>query len=187
MIIVLDMDGVMCDFVGQACEWFGYTDPYTDKANRGNPNLNDIFGISLGIFDSMFGNSCFWSSMQPMPDWEIMSSAIREPGYKVIVASHTTVKNSQAYNGKMRWVEKHAPWVDDVVLSANSKQLLVGEDHILIDDSDDIVAAWRCAGGPAILIPRPWNSLWSVAEDWAHCNFLRAALKDVSLWERSKF
>lgn len=61
-----------------------------------------------------------------------------------------------SYAGKAMWCRKHFPKVPLIV--ANDKHLIAGTRCLLIDDSEKNVREWICAGGRALLWPRPWNS-----------------------------
>lgn len=75
----------------------------------------------------------------------------------------TPTLDPECLAGKLEWIHRHfPPWMHRQYLMGPQKHLLARPDALLIDDSDKNVVAFRGAGGQAILMPRPWNSLHNV-------------------------
>lgn len=65
--------------------------------------------------------------------------------------------------GKAEWIRKHiCPELRRQYLIGPRKYFCARPDALLIDDSDKNVREFRQHGGQAILMPRPWNSLWEI-------------------------
>lgn len=75
-----------------------------------------------------------------------------------ILTSPTIDPDSLA--GKLEWIHKFLPHrLHRQFLVGPCKHFCARPDSLLIDDSDDKCDKFRAAGGHAILVPRPWNSL----------------------------
>ena len=62
--------------------------------------------------------------------------------------------------GKMEWIQEYMPqWMQRQYLFGPPKWMCARPDTLLIDDSDVNVHLFRMAGGQALLVPRPWNTL----------------------------
>jgi 5'(3')-deoxyribonucleotidase len=69
-------------------------------------------------------------------------------------------KDPECLAGKYEWITTVLPpYLHRQYLIGPRKQFCAHPEALLIDDSDDNVKAFRGAGGHAILVPRPWNSL----------------------------
>jgi hypothetical protein len=61
--------------------------------------------------------------------------------------------------GKLEWIHANLPdFLHRQYLVGPPKHFCARPDTLLIDDNDKNCAAFREAGGHAILVPRPWNS-----------------------------
>jgi len=70
--------------------------------------------------------------------------------------------------GKLEWIRDFMPKdMQRQYLIGPRKHFCASPNALLIDDSDDNVTAFRIHGGQAILMPRPWNSLWD-RMSWRH-------------------
>jgi hypothetical protein len=67
--------------------------------------------------------------------------------------------------GTYAWVAGNYPLK---TILMDDKHLLAGPGRVLIDDKDSNIDAWIDAGGIGILVPRPWNSAYHVADVVAH-------------------
>jgi 5'(3')-deoxyribonucleotidase len=74
--------------------------------------------------------------------------------------------NPSAYSGKAIWMKRELPeWLHRNVVLTERKYELASPDRLLIDDADHNREEWMGAGGPLILIPRPWNEHHGVDVD----------------------
>ena len=155
MNILLDMDGVLKDFVSAAIRANGYCFSH-DDVNQWS--LWEIAGAtSLEFWANINGDEGFWSSMAEY-DWWIelieMVNAV-DPNFSFCTTpSHCP----SAASGKLSWLQSHfGPKFGNYVLTPQ-KHLLARPANLLIDDSDSNVKDFRAAGGNAILFPQPWNA-----------------------------
>jgi len=67
--------------------------------------------------------------------------------------------------GKLEWIHCHLPKrMHRQFLIGPTKHLCARPDALLIDDHEKNVNLFRQHGGQAILVPRPWNSLFRVRD-----------------------
>ncbi len=156
--IFLDMDGVLCDFVGPACEFFQVNNPYDGKFTGWN------FIEELGFReDFFFGrlSSWFWRNLPPMPWASELISLCEKHGEVVILTSPPAHGVEAAVGGKMVWMQRFCPKYVERMIFTRSKHLLIRENAVLIDDCEDTTKRWGSSG---ILFPAPWNSLVGAGE-----------------------
>jgi len=78
--------------------------------------------------------------------------------------------------GKYTWITKHFPaQLHTQFAMCPIKRLCVAPDTLLIDDSGKNVNEFRAAGGQAILMPRPWNSMHNPTLPPIECVYRRLA------------
>lgn len=152
-MIYLDMDGVLCDFIGGICAAHGRPNPYDDPANRG---IWDVCGI-WGMHPAEFWEPCefeFWANLKPTPEARRLLSM---EGVVGIITSPS--QNHGCIPGKLEWLKRHTNGLHRKVIFTHAKYLAAAPGKVLYDDNDDHVVKWREAGGVAVQVPRPWNSL----------------------------
>jgi 5'(3')-deoxyribonucleotidase len=163
MKILLDMDGVLVDFLGGWCKYNEYECPtYNDAKDRW-----DLAGV-LGITPAGLWAGCssreFWAELEWTQDgMGILNAAEDAVGQDNVYLFTTPTPSPQSWAGKADWILRQLPQYKNRLLMGGNKQLCARPDQLLIDDADHNVEKFRAAGGPAILVPRQWNSL-----HWLH-------------------
>lgn len=157
-MILLDLDGVLADFTGGANDVHGRPlyvvakwDWYSDWGMSDDEFWEPI--KQLG--------HCFYARHVPQYPWA--ADLLRLVKDYIIVTANPL--HSGLASGKTDWIRKHIGYDAPVITTcsggnfhaADLKAMLAGPDRILIDDSDENVAAFRAAGGKAITFPQPWN------------------------------
>ena len=166
--ILLDIDGVCNTFQHHV---FNCLDlPYSDDSWYPTACGWDIVAAANVLADyKRFTPTSFWKSITrkmwayapPSPEFDPIlvwsSDAVGKENVHFL-SSPTLSPDSLA--GKLEWIQQYAPsWMQRQFLIGPSKNLCANPKTLLIDDSDKNVAAFREAGGYAILVPRPWNHL----------------------------
>jgi len=102
-----------------------------------------------------------WASTPRTNDFgAILSGAVKLVGQDSIriCTAPPPDHNPAAYSGKAKWIKNCLPtWLHRSVVFTEHKSDLAAPNRLLIDDADHNDTAWRDAGGPCMLIPRPWN------------------------------
>lgn len=153
MQCLLDMDGVLVDFVGGMCRAHG-KDPESVTAWD--------FYIPWGMSEAEFwgpANEGFWSSLQSTDEcFDILNEVIEVFGFDNVCLITSPSNNRGCIPGKLRWIEDWLgeAWTDKV-LFGRPKHFAACRSRLLIDDSDNNVNAFISGGGRALLVPRPWN------------------------------
>jgi len=150
--ILLDIDGVLADFVGATLALFGRQEVSVDRWN---------FHTQLGMTSNEMWNRIdgaghdFWADMPKLP-WadELVEMLIRS-GLTTILCTSPSLSDG-CNSGKVAWIRKNFPQFHRQFMITPCKHLLRG-DFVLIDDSDDNVKKFRQNSQPAILFPQPWN------------------------------
>lgn len=155
--ILLDMDGVLCDFIG------GYfkRNSHIPMPNPWPAGVWDLRVAMPGIEFSMELPKAFWSDLDWMPDGQLILSTLTEEvgGENICILSSCDVPNvGAACTGKMEWMQKHTPQFGKRYLFGPDKRFCAHTGAVLIDDKDENVDNFRADGGHAILVPRLWNS-----------------------------
>lgn len=173
----LDLDGVLVNFVGGALRLLGRTlDPY--------PAGEWDFHRHLGLTDDDFwgqitrGGAHFWADLEWLPDGREVHEAVDAAfGPEGVYLLSSPSQDPQSLAGKAMWVQRHLPQYRRRLLLGVCKEAVAHPGVLLVDDSDANVAAFRCAGGAAILVPRPWNHLHPYAAHAA--SSVRRALEEA--------
>lgn len=180
----LDMDGVLVDFVEGYCSLKNLKTPYYDPDNFGKWDVTQIF-IEQGHFeerDRWIGcNKDFWAKLRPMRDADGIVKLLEDRfGQKHIVilsrpVVHTrdTRLTAQCIEGKLEWLAKWYPQYYERVWFGKHKEQVAHAQSLLIDDSDENVENYKKAGGPAILVPRLWNSGHSIAINHSALDYIK--------------
>lgn len=150
MIIYLDLDGVLADFVGGACDWHGIENPYKWKENLGSFDIVKAAGFKKPFWNF---SEDFWADLDKTPECDEILATLLRLGDVRICTSPGHMPAAAA--GKMRWCQEHVPGIKLCMYS--EKHELAKASRVLVDDRDSNILKFEHAGGHAIRIPRPWN------------------------------
>lgn len=147
----LDLDGVLVDFVGGALKLHGRELPYEQT----EWNFQHQLGIPAEEFWPPMGHD-FWAGLEWTADGKEILAGL-EDIFETIVILTSPIDTPGAVEGKMAWIRREMPAYTRRFFVGPPKQTIASETKLLIDDHTDNVSLWRAAGGPAVLVPRPWN------------------------------
>ncbi len=156
--VLLDMDGVLCDFMAAASKVHGRTYREADWP-PGCEDFVTVFGISTATFwkaiDEFDEQEGFWSRLKPYPWFEDLIAMIRPFGFTIATSPN---RHAWCPSGKVEWLHEHFHnrFMDFMI--GREKHLLARSGHVLIDDRDKVCEQFSNEGGHVILFPQPWNS-----------------------------
>jgi len=151
-VILLDMDGVCCDFASAAAEVCGHGGEIIKEWNMAHQ-----FGISDGKFWEAV-DLCgfdFWRDLQAYPWFPEIYHALKAQGSVYITT--TPSQSPHSFAGKIRWLQDRLGRDFRDFIFTPHKHLLTEPGRILIDDNADTCRRFEEHGGRAILFPQPWN------------------------------
>lgn len=158
---LLDMDGVIADFMSALTTSHKRPTPYTIKENLGIWETEKLWGITEDEFWApiMADSLNFWSTIPKMPEAdeivEILEKAFGSENIAILTAASEDIGSVP---GKRAWMMKHFPQFAKRMIFGHAKEFMAAPYRLLVDDRDKNVAKFAKAGGKTILIPRPWNS-----------------------------
>jgi len=161
--ILLDMDGVLTDFLGGACKLHNKTydghphDP--DSQTSQTPwEIEPIFGMTAPALWEPMGRE-FWESLDPLPHChEIVATLTAKFGEENICLLTSPIRTDGCIDGKMAWIRKHLPQFRRRFLVGPAKQFCASPRHCLVDDRTFNIESFKDVGGHGFLFPAPWNS-----------------------------
>jgi 5'(3')-deoxyribonucleotidase len=175
--VYLDMDGVIADFDAGWRRRLGAVagmQPFIDRYDRLYEGRKRPwrFWEQLSMTDFQFWSQLedreFWAGLPWTGDGREIYSALCDLfGESNIWLLTAPIPDPECYAGKFEWVRRHLPNMKDRLITTGHKRLLARPDRLLVDDSDDHTVQWSIAGGRAVRIPRPWNSLHALAGSYS--------------------
>lgn len=158
--IFVDMDGVLCDFIGPAVREFNRPD-LAHKWPVGEWDLVRVLGVTVEHLWAQLDRISFWTRLPKLPWCDALLAACSARA-EWFVLTDTRSSPVCAY-AKHEWLHAHIAHVigDRQFTRCHQtahKQHLAGPRRLLIDDSDRNVEQFIAAGGQAILMPQRWNS-----------------------------
>lgn len=154
--ILVDMDGVVADFVSAAIDVVGLP-VFASQVTKWNffedYMTEDEFWQALREYEG------FWSRrIKEYPwTWGLMQKII-STGVDIVFAS-SPCKDPESASGKLKWLESN-PSLHGIKIEymlGQKKWLMANPRHLLIDDNEDNCRKFQERGGNAILFPQPWN------------------------------
>lgn len=155
---LLDLDGVLVDFVRGTCRLHNKMNPYFDGNYQGF-YFNEAWQMPASEFWTGMDKK-FWANL----DWTLYGKLIFNFVHEKFGPENTCILTAPCltegcFDGKMSWIREHLP-------KAYHRQFLVGSakdfcaraDHVLIDDRDENCQDFIKAGGNAVLVPAMWNA-----------------------------
>lgn len=151
---LLDMDGVLVDFVKGAAKVHGFKPEDVDCWD-----FPAKFGIAKADFWGVLGSD-FWAELE----WSVDGKAILEAAERTFGKENVCLLSSPCdtigcTDGKVRWIREHMPNYRRRFLLGPAKEFAASPNRWLIDDYEGNIESFTKAGGNAILVPRPWNAL----------------------------
>jgi len=158
MKVLLDIDGVLADFVKGACDLHGARNPYLDEDNLGHYEIQELIGISGAAFWEPMGEE-FWANL-PLTSFAkpIADTLINHYGLQNVCLLTSPVRTPGCVRGKMRWIRKYFPRLARQFLIGPMKEVCAHSNSILFDDYPGNIEKFKVAGGNTFLVPAPWNS-----------------------------
>lgn len=166
--ILLDMDGVLSDFLSGALVVLNmkYDRNHTiDSYARsyGQWNTFDFYGISEEDFWSTIErHRRFWINLNPIPWADKLYKELKKLGDVTIVTSPSL--DYDCASQKLEWLDKHLGVKSNEVFIGSRKYLMAGN-GILIDDNKGNCDKFIEAGGESILVPSNWNTVGLTFQD----------------------
>ena len=160
-MIVLDMDGVLVDFVGAANALHGRAD-YV-------PSAYDYW-TDWGLTDDQFWAPInaqgvdFWANI-PVYPWAHELIEYAATFDDIAVATATTTNHGEATAGKIAAIRSIFGHRFTGFVVTPQKHLLAQKGRLLIDDHEPNCMRFIGYGGASTLFPRPWNSNRAIAHD----------------------
>lgn len=157
MHILLDMDGVVADFVTAALTLHGHPDRLADWP-PGEWDMAKVLGLSMSDFWAPIDQigAEYWRELACYEWTGRLISLIGEFAPYTILSSPGL--GEEAPTGKIQWLRRHVKPDFSSYLFGHQKWLCARPDQVLIDDRDKNVDQFVAAGGNAILFPQVWNS-----------------------------
>jgi hypothetical protein len=157
----LDLDGVKVDFMAGALAVHGRTLPPRE--------IQYDFWHQLGMSAADFWkpmDRAFWAGLPWHKEGKALLAGLEDLFGPQRVVILTSGGHPEAAAGKREWIEREVPHLAAAALiCGGAKAHVAAPGKLLVDDHDPNVTAWRVAGGPAVLVPRPWNSRRDETDD----------------------
>ena len=182
--ILLDMDGVLCDFIGHTCTIMGMDG---EKAKQLWPLGAWELSEGLGINDRQAWDAIdargedFWASIPTLPWFSELYETCLASCEKVVILTSPSLAHSSA-SGKVLWMQKHLGKSFRSYLIGPKKDVCARPGAVLIDDNDKNCSEFEKHGGRSIVFPAPWNSMRSQYPygGGSPVPFVRYKLKEIS-------
>lgn len=154
---ILDLDGVLVDFVGGCFKLFNTINPTWSPGVYG---VEKVIGVTLDeLWEEIdkYGSQ-FWSNLKWTLDGrQILHMLELYFGRGNIVICTKPSRNPEAASGKVRWIQSNMPGYAKRFLIGPAKEFCAAPNHYMVDDSEINVDKFIAHGGNAFLLPRVWN------------------------------
>lgn len=158
MIILLDCDGVLGDFVTPALR-------VVDRLTGKQYLHDDVTDWDLGLLVPERMRDVFWNelagpgftcAMKPYPGAQDAVARMRESHEVYVVTAHMKNARTWVYD-RDAWLAEHFGFTADHIVHTKAKQLVRGD--LFVDDNPGNVAKWSAANprGRGFLYDRPYN------------------------------
>ncbi len=162
--VVIDLDGVLCDFVGGVLAEFDRESllghwpagVYCIAEAMGVP-ISEIVDRCVRKRTSRAAAINWFRELDPYPWVEQLVAMLGDAGRGLCFATAPRLGPVEEYAGKKAWINRHVG-AEVPISFVKDKSILARAHWLLIDDSPEECAAFERHGGKAILFPQPWNS-----------------------------
>lgn len=163
MRVLLDMDGVLADWIGGVARLVPIRKDWLAVQGKRPDDPRAIF--EGWDWDRLRPWDVVFAQLMPLPwAYDLDDMLSEEFGEDVWVASSPGYPTgdpadffSGACVGKGRWICEHFPNLTRRLVLVFDKLCLASPENILVDDRESAVTRFRASGGKAVLFPAPWN------------------------------
>lgn len=187
MRLLLDLDGVVVDFIGAAYELFFERTGvlYHPQDLKQHSIAGHIGQAHYDQMEEMFNEPGFFLGLKPYPGALDHVNGLIDEGHEVFICTSPTmmkhpttgkrVVNGKCAEEKFAWVHDHLPRLTRRVSVSSDKHLFRAD--ALLDDGDHNIIPWAEAHADklAVVIEQPWNEKLAMPK-----NSVRATLANVS-------
>jgi 5'(3')-deoxyribonucleotidase len=174
MRVLVDMDEVVCDFVGEFVRRVG-----RKREEVVTFDVNDCLGITRERFLEVISDPSFFRSLEPIDGALDGLKRIVDAGHDLVICTMISTGCKNAYDAKANWLCAHLPWmdVDRTMITAKRKSLVRGD--VLFDDNMKNLEHFP---GAAVAMARPWNEGFRVrVKTWPeftrHVDYLHGVMR----------
>lgn len=179
MIILLDMDEVLVDFVTAACEIHGILRQKMEEYRKpGHWSIVEPLAAALGhelSLDDFWSKiheagEDFWTNLKPTPWAADVVSLVEKFSTEWHIVSAPS-QETHSYTGKVRWLKNYFGNDFDHFILSPHKYLTAGPDRLLIDDRKANLKKFmydehnRPTGGKGVIFPSKGNECHPWADD----------------------
>lgn len=167
-LIVLDVDGVLSDFLGSALKLMNAEHPDIvpwTKENwpKGETGIESFYDLTPKEFWGRIADEeDFWYNLPKLPHADALVKYCKEQSERMVVMTSPAM-HSSCYSQKYRWIKKNLKIAHKNIIIGGAKELLARPDRLLIDDSVKKYGRFVEAGGKAILFPSEQNWNWKIS------------------------
>ena len=160
-VIYLDMDGVICDFVGGLIRAHNRDDLLERYKKKEYPITWNMEG-ELGSEEELwvpcdYMGSNFWRELEPYPSYERVIEILDESGIDWYICSHAR-NDHESYAGKIEWIHDYLGIDFENIILTKHKHLLAHDKALLIDDNITNCVNFINNGGRVYKWKQPWNT-----------------------------
>lgn len=153
MRILLDVDGVIADFVGAIC--YELDNRYVPEDFKEPSMLEAMSPWDQNRFEQLSRMEGLCESIEPYDDAKSFVEELHELG-EVYAVTKPWKARTWAWE-RMNWLEDRFGIQRDRIIFTGQKHLVRGD--VLIEDNAENLNSWHLHtdGGIALLLDRPWN------------------------------
>ena len=153
---LLDVHGVLGDFVGFAVGVLGIEDPYRKTENYGRYDAIAEAGGDRLL--TLMRDRTFWRDIPKTP-WadELVAYAQKTFGSEQVAVCSAPALADGCLEGVRDWVRMHYPFLSPKLIQTQAKAFCAHERAVLIDDKPKNVQQFNQHGGTGVTFPQLWN------------------------------
>lgn len=160
-LILLDMDGVICNWVKGCCLAHNRHD-LAERADAGeypsNWDMDGELGDDADIWWPVdIAGEQFWIDLEPYKWMTKLIETIDYTGLPWFICTHAR-RTPESHYGKVAWLQQYLGEEFDRIIMTKHKHFMAGPNRLLIDDNEDNCKKFTEAGGRSYLFPQAWNS-----------------------------
>ena len=155
MKALLDIDGVLANFLEGACQVHSRPNPYDFPENFGQYHIEKIWEMTPEEFIYPMDYE-FWKNLKPYDHADAFCDYIINTfGFDNVCLLTSPLSTYGCLEGKRDWIKEHFPTMKWLIGSA--KYFCAHPNSVLIDDSIVNCEKFVNQGGRAFLVPGYWN------------------------------